>query len=83
MTTPATAPTSAQLDAVQKRTLRVLVCVLIFSGAGLAAGITIGALLAQGVLDFTVVITCAVTATTPIAILLLGHRPTANTAARS
>ncbi|MGB2923570.1 MAG: MFS transporter, partial [Mycobacterium sp.] len=40
-------PTSAQLDAVQKRTLRVLVAAQIFSGAGLAAGVTVGALLAQ------------------------------------
>ncbi|GAB3216607.1 MFS transporter [Mycolicibacterium hippocampi] len=38
---------SAQLDAVQKRTLRVLVAAQIFSGAGLAAGVTVGALLAQ------------------------------------
>ncbi len=53
MTTPATAPTSAQLDAIQKRTLRVLVGAQIFSGAGLAAGITVGALLAQDMLDST------------------------------
>ncbi|WP_370329547.1 MFS transporter [Mycolicibacterium hippocampi] len=40
-------PTRAHLDAVQKRTLRVLVAAQIFSGAGLAAGVTVGALLAQ------------------------------------
>ncbi|CAA0082646.1 Riboflavin transporter RfnT [Mycolicibacterium vanbaalenii] len=47
---PAVAPlgaTRAHLDAVQKRTLRVLVAAQIFSGAGLAAGVTVGALLAQ------------------------------------
>jgi MFS family permease len=53
VTRPATAPTSAQLDAIQKRTLRVLVGAQIFSGAGLAAGITVGALLAQDMLDST------------------------------
>lgn len=46
-------PTGAQLDAIQKRTLRVLVTAQIFSGAGLAAGITVGALLAQDMLGST------------------------------
>jgi MFS family permease len=53
VTTPSTAPTTEQIDAVQKRTLRVLVGAQIFSGAGLAAGITVGALLAQDMLDST------------------------------
>ncbi len=38
---------------VQKRTLRVLVAAQIFSGAGLAAGITVGALLARDMLGST------------------------------
>jgi len=37
----------------QKRTLAVLVIAQVFSGAGLAAGITVGALLAQDMLDAT------------------------------
>ncbi|TFV55462.1 MFS transporter [Mycobacterium sp. PS03-16] len=41
------------MDAVQRRTLRVLVAAQILSGAGLAAGITVGALLAQDMLDST------------------------------
>ncbi|WP_209305851.1 MFS transporter [Mycobacterium sp. PS03-16] len=43
----------ADIDAVQRRTLRVLVAAQILSGAGLAAGITVGALLAQDMLDST------------------------------
>jgi MFS family permease len=42
--------TTAEL---QRRTLRVLVVAQVFSGAGLAAGITVGALLAQDMLDST------------------------------
>ncbi|UXA15223.1 MFS transporter [Mycobacterium sp. SMC-8] len=38
---------------MQKRTLRVLVAAQIFSGAGLAAGVTVGALLAQDMLGST------------------------------
>ncbi|MDI9917404.1 MFS transporter [Rhodococcus sp. IEGM 1379] len=41
------------IDAAQRRTLRVLVAAQILSGAGLAAGITVGALLAQDMLDST------------------------------
>ena len=50
---PATRPTGAEavdLRVVQRRTLRVLVIAQIFSGAGLAAGVTVGALLAQRML---------------------------------
>ncbi|WP_460358479.1 MFS transporter [Mycobacterium sp. ZZG] len=54
MTPPdAAAPSSAELEAIQKRTLRVLVAAQIFSGAGLAAGVTVGALLAQDMLGST------------------------------
>lgn len=54
MTAPGSTPPGAdQIDAIQKRTLRVLVGAQIFSGAGLAAGITVGALLAQDMLDST------------------------------
>ncbi len=42
--------TTAEL---QRRTLRVLVAAQVLSGAGLAAGITVGALLAQDMLDST------------------------------
>lgn len=44
---------SAELEAIQKRTLRVLVAAQVFSGAGLAAGVTVGALLAQDMLGST------------------------------
>ena len=47
------APTTGEIQAVQRRTLRVLVGAQIFSGAGLAAGITVGALLAQEMLGST------------------------------
>ena len=50
---PATRPTGAEAvdpRVVQRRTLRVLVIAQIFSGAGLAAGVTVGALLAQRML---------------------------------
>ncbi|WKG03740.1 MFS transporter [Mycolicibacterium sp. HK-90] len=40
-------------DALQRRTIRVLLCAQVFSGAGLAAGITVGALLAQDMLGST------------------------------
>lgn len=45
--------TAEQVDAIQRRTIRVLVGAQIFSGAGLAAGITVGALLAQDMLGST------------------------------
>lgn len=53
-----THPESAELTAsdfasIQRRTIRVLVAAQIFSGAGLAAGITVGALLAQDMLGST------------------------------
>ncbi|MEV5985598.1 MFS transporter [Streptomyces sp. NPDC052051] len=51
-TAPATAGISAHPEA-QRRTLTVLVASQIFSGAGLAAGITVGALLAQDMLHST------------------------------
>ncbi|WP_431955827.1 MFS transporter [Nocardia lijiangensis] len=38
---------------LQRHIVRVLVAAQVFSGAGLAAGITVGALLAQGMLDST------------------------------
>lgn len=54
MTAPGTGtPTAEQVEAIQKRTIRVLVGAQIFSGAGLAAGITVGALLAQDMLGST------------------------------
>ncbi|MCX2930806.1 MFS transporter [Mycobacterium sp. CVI_P3] len=54
MPTPdADATAGRRLDAVQKRTLRVLFAAQVFSGAGLAAGITVGALLAQDMLGST------------------------------
>jgi len=45
-----TTPAAVDLRTVQRRTLRVLVISQILSGAGLAAGITVGALLAQQML---------------------------------
>lgn len=57
------APTTQQ---VQARTLRVLVIAQVLSGAGLAAGITVGALLAQQMLDTTSL------AGLPIALLTAG-----------
>ncbi|MGB3351363.1 MAG: MFS transporter [Mycobacterium sp.] len=54
VTTPGPAtPTAAQVDAIQRRTLRVLFAAQILSGAGLAAGVTVGALLAQDMLGST------------------------------
>ncbi len=47
-TTPSTDPAQAQ-----RRVLRVLVASQILSGMGLAAGVTVGALLAQDMLDST------------------------------
>ncbi len=48
-----TGPTSAERDALARRTVRVLVVAQVFAGAGLAAGITVGALLAEDMLDST------------------------------
>lgn len=45
-----TAPDREQLQRVQRRTLTVVVISQVFGGAGLAAGITVGALLAQDML---------------------------------
>lgn len=54
MNTPGSAtPTATQVDAIQKRTLRVLFAAQILSGAGLAAGVTVGALLAEDMLGST------------------------------
>ncbi|QNP75419.1 MFS transporter [Streptomyces roseirectus] len=51
MTTTATKPPTA--DTAQRRILRVLVASQILSGLGLAAGVTVGALLAQDMLGST------------------------------
>ncbi|MDR7299882.1 MFS transporter [Haloactinomyces albus] len=48
-----TTATAAALHPAQRRILAVLVAAQIFSGAGLAAGITVGALLAQDMLETT------------------------------
>lgn len=50
---PGTTPSSPVPSAAQRRTLRVLVAAQVLSGAGLAAGITVGALLAQEMLGAT------------------------------
>lgn len=49
------APTAGREDreALQRRTIRVLVASQVFAGAGLAAGVTVGALLAQDMLGST------------------------------
>ena len=44
---------SVQREAIQRRTLRVLITAQVLSGAGLAAGVTVGALLAEDVLGTT------------------------------
>ena len=44
---------AAPRQAVQKRTLAVVMASQVFSGAGLAVGITVGALLAEDMLDTT------------------------------
>lgn len=51
--TPRSASSPTPAPAQQKRTLIVLVIAQVFSGAGLAAGITVGALLAQDMLGAT------------------------------
>lgn len=43
----------AEVERVYKRTLKVVVCSQILGGLGLAAGVTVGALLAQDMLDST------------------------------
>lgn len=48
-----TTATAAALHPAQRRILAVLVTAQIFSGAGLAAGVTVGALLAQDMLGAT------------------------------
>ncbi|GHG45446.1 putative MFS-type transporter YdeG [Flavimobilis marinus] len=50
---PGTTPSSPVPSDAQRRTLRVLVAAQVLSGAGLAAGITVGALLAQEMLGAT------------------------------
>lgn len=45
--TTRTAPTTQELQAVHRRSLAVVVVSQVFGGAGLAAGVTVGALLAQ------------------------------------
>ncbi len=50
-TTPET--TSGETDATQRRTIRILVLSQIFGGAGLGAGVAVGALLAEDMLGST------------------------------
>jgi MFS family permease len=49
--TPPDAWTDEQVAALQRRTLRVVVASQVLGGAGLAAGVTVGALLAEQMLD--------------------------------
>lgn len=49
----ASAPSPVELERLQRRTLAVLVLAQMLSGAGLAAGVTVGALLAEDMLDST------------------------------
>lgn len=51
--TAAEPASAAELDRAQRRALKVLVSAQVLSGAGLAAGITVGALLAQDMLGST------------------------------
>lgn len=46
-------PTADETDAIQRRTVRILVLSQIFGGAGLGAGIAVGALLAEDMLGST------------------------------
>src|SRR5688572_32231525 len=48
-----TTDTSATRQALQSRTISVVMASQVFSGAGLAAGVTVGALLAEDMLDTT------------------------------
>lgn len=66
----------SDIHAIQRRTLRVLVGAQILSGAGLAAGITVGALLAQDVLGSTAL------AGLPIALFTIGSAAAAATVGR-
>lgn len=52
-TTPAGRHTEADRERLQKRSLRILLASQVLSGAGLAAGVTVGALLAEDMLDTT------------------------------
>lgn len=52
-TTPAGRHTEADRARLQKRSLRILLASQVLSGAGLAAGVTVGALLAEDMLDAT------------------------------
>ena len=51
--TRGTGAEAPDLDAVQRRVLRILVASQVLGGAGLGAGLTVGALLAEDVLDST------------------------------
>jgi MFS family permease len=55
MTAPFSTPVGAERDvaALQRRTLRVLLASQVLAGAGLAAGVTVGALLAEDMLGST------------------------------
>ena len=53
MTVPVNPFVRADVAAVQRRTLRVLLASQVLAGAGLAAGVTVGALLAQDMLGST------------------------------
>lgn len=52
-TTSTTGVTAADVVALQRRTLRVLLASQVLAGAGLAAGVTVGALLAEDMLGST------------------------------
>ncbi|MEU2350329.1 MFS transporter [Modestobacter sp. NPDC049651] len=55
MTTPSSPPVTSAADvaALQRRTLRVLLVSQVLAGAGLAAGVTVGALIAEDMLGST------------------------------
>lgn len=72
----AVVPPPDRLDALQRRTLRVVVVSQVFGGAGLAAGVTVGALLAQDMLGG------AGSAGLPAALFTLGSALSAYTVGR-
>ena len=53
MTAPDTTAASVDVEAVQRRVLRVLLASQVLAGAGLAAGVTVGALLAEDMFGST------------------------------
>lgn len=75
-TVPGTGLDSPEVVAIQRRTLRVVVLSQILGGAGLAAGITVGALLAQDLLgseNLTGVPTALFTLGSALAAFLVGR----------